>query len=72
VLLFADQVTTPTFADDIVAGLELLARTRPVGEVFHVVGSSSQTPEAMGRVIARSFGLNEGYDVGLKEEVAAL
>ena len=59
VRLFTDQIITPTFADDIVQGILLLARMRPNGEVFHLAGSSSLSPFDLGRKIAAAFDLNE-------------
>lgn len=56
--LFDDQWITPTFADDIADGLLLCARTRPAGEVFHLVGSQSLTPCDLGRAIAATFDLD--------------
>jgi len=56
--LFTDQTITPTFADDIVQGLMLLARVRPAAELFHVVGSSSLSPFELGLGIADVFGFD--------------
>ncbi len=58
--LFTDQIITPTFADDLVRGIMLLARTRPHGELFHLVGSTSLSPFELGRKIAATFGFDEG------------
>jgi dTDP-4-dehydrorhamnose reductase len=60
VQLFTDQVTTPTFIDDIVYGLDYFIQHQPVG-VYHLVASSSQSVYAMGREIAQIF----GYDLNL-------
>jgi len=57
--LFTDQITTPTFADDIANGIAALARVRPAGELFHLVGSSSLTPFDLGLKIARVFNFDE-------------
>jgi dTDP-4-dehydrorhamnose reductase len=56
--LFTDQLTTPTFADDIARGLALLARERPAGELFHIVGSSGVSPFELGRKICEVFALD--------------
>jgi len=58
--LFTDQVITPTFADDIVKGIVVLAQIRPAGEIFHLVGSSSLSPFELGQGIADTFGLDNG------------
>ena len=52
--LFADQVTTPTFIDDIAVGLRLVIDHKPIG-IYHLVGSSSQTVFEMGKLIASIF-----------------
>lgn len=57
--LFDDQTITPTFVDDVAQGLMLVARVRPRGELFHLVGSSSLTPFDFGLKIARAFHLDE-------------
>jgi len=56
--LFTDQIVTPTFVDDIVRGLLLLARERPSGELFHLVGSTSVSPFELGLGIADVFGFD--------------
>ena len=56
--LFTDQVTTPTVADDSIEGLILLARLRPRGELFHLVGSSWVSPYELGMRIAEAFDLD--------------
>lgn len=56
--LFTDQITTPTFADDIIEGLFLIARLRPRGELFHLVGSSWVSPFELGMRIAEAFDLD--------------
>lgn len=55
--LFDDQVTTPTFIDDIAIGLGKIIEKKPTG-VFHLVGSSSQTVYEMGLSIAKIFDLD--------------
>jgi dTDP-4-dehydrorhamnose reductase len=56
--LFTDQVITPTYVGDIIEAALLLIRTRPAGELFHVVGSTSLSPFHLGRTIAETFGFN--------------
>ncbi len=56
--LFTDQIVTPTFGDDMVRGLLLLARERPSSELFHVVGSTALSPFELGLKIADTFGLD--------------
>lgn len=53
--LFSDQITTPTFVDDIAAGLEAIA-TNPRSGIYHLVGSSSQSVFKLGQMIAQVFG----------------
>lgn len=50
--LFSDQFITPTWLGDIAAGLALLCRTRPAGEIFHLTGSEWTTPYDFGRAAA--------------------
>jgi len=52
--MFTDQLTTPTFIDDIARALEYFFINQPKG-VFHVVGSSSQSPYQMAQMIADTF-----------------
>ena len=52
--MFTDQTTTPTFIDDIVNALEYFFDNQPKG-IFHVVGSSSQSPYQMALMIADIF-----------------
>lgn len=56
--MFADQITTPTFVDDIVMGLDVMFGRRPAG-VFHLVGSSSQSPYELAEAVAEVFGLDK-------------
>ncbi len=58
--LFGDQFITPTFADDIIEGLFLLARIKPNGELFHLTGSTSLSPNDLGLEIAEEFNLDRG------------
>jgi dTDP-4-dehydrorhamnose reductase len=58
VKMFSDQITTPTFIDDIAKGLGILIDKKPTG-IYHLVGSSSQSPYDMAKLIATTFGLDE-------------
>ncbi len=55
--MFADQITTPTFVDDIALGLKYFFENKPTG-IFHLVGSSSQSPFEMCQKIAEIFGFD--------------
>ena len=55
--LFDDQITTPTFIDDIATGLKIFFDKKPVG-IYHLVGSSSQSPFALAQMIAEVFALD--------------
>lgn len=57
VTMFTDQITTPTFIDDIALGLRLIIDDKP-SDVYHLVGSSSQSPFDMAKKIAQVFGLD--------------
>jgi len=52
--MFADQITTPTFVDDIALGIKYFIENKPIG-IFHLVGSSSQSPYEMCQKIAEVF-----------------
>ncbi|MFA5827857.1 MAG: sugar nucleotide-binding protein [Candidatus Shapirobacteria bacterium] len=52
--MFTDQITTPTFIDDIALALGYILDNQPNG-IFHVVGSSSQSPYQMAQMIADTF-----------------
>ncbi|MFA7301327.1 MAG: NAD(P)-dependent oxidoreductase [Candidatus Shapirobacteria bacterium] len=56
--LFTDQITTPTFIDDIALGLAKVI-TNPKSGVYHLVGSSSQSVYDMGLQIAKVFGFDQ-------------
>lgn len=60
VTMFNDQFTTPTFVDDIARGIRKIIDTRVTG-IYHLVGSSSQSPYDTALLIAKTF----GYDTGL-------
>ncbi len=56
--MFTDQTTTPTFIDDIALGLQHFFTHQPVG-IYHLVGSSSQSPYDLAVLIADIFHLNK-------------
>jgi len=56
--LFSDQITTPTFVDDIAHGLEYFIQHQPRG-IFHLVASSSQSVYDMGRQVASVFAFDQ-------------
>lgn len=56
---FNDQVITPTWMDDVVQGLLLLAEHPQPRQIFHLVGSESLTPFDLAAKIARFFGFEE-------------
>lgn len=56
--LFDDQITTPTFIDDIAAGLKVFFDKKPTG-IYHLVGSSSQSPYDLGIMVADVFNLDK-------------
>jgi len=55
--MFADQITTPTFVDDIALGLKYFFQHQPTG-IFHLVGSSSQSPFEMAQKVAETWGFD--------------
>ena len=58
VTLFTDQITTPTFIDDFAIGMAKIIDKKPVG-IYHLTGSSSQSPYTMALLIAKTFGLDQ-------------
>jgi len=52
--LFEDQITTPTFVDDIALGL-IKVIDDPKPGIYHLVGSSSQSIYQLGHLITRVF-----------------
>jgi dTDP-4-dehydrorhamnose reductase len=56
--MFADQITTPTFIDDIALAMEYFITKRPQG-VFHLVASSFQSPYELALMIAEVFGFDK-------------
>jgi len=63
--LFDDQITTPTFIDDIATGLKIFFDQKPTG-IYHLVGSSSQSPYLMAKTIAEVFSLDDSKIVATK------
>ena len=61
--LFNDQITTPTFVDDIALGLKYFFENKPSG-IFHLVGSSVQSPFEMCQQIAKIW----NFDTNLIKE----
>lgn len=70
--MFTDQLTTPTFIDDIAQALEYFFNNQAQG-TFHVVGSSSQSPYQMAQMIADVFNFDKSLlkEGGLSEFIAA-
>lgn len=57
--LMSDSIMTPTFIDDIAYAMRyLFAHFSP--QIFHVVGQDSFSPFTIGKMIARTFYLDEG------------
>jgi len=56
--MFTDQITTLTFIDDIALGMKYFIENKPSG-IFHLVGSSSQSPFEMCQKIAEVFGFDK-------------
>lgn len=56
--MFVDQITTPTFIDDIAYGLEKVFEVRPRG-IFHLVASSFQSPYELAIQVAEVFGFDK-------------
>lgn len=63
--LFDDQITTPTFIDDIATGLKIFFDQKPTG-IYHLVGSSSQSPYTMAKIIAEVFALDDSKIIPTK------
>jgi len=55
---WTDHFTTPTFIDDIAHGLKIFFEKKPIG-IYHLVGSSSQSPFDMCQLIADIFGFDK-------------
>jgi dTDP-4-dehydrorhamnose reductase len=63
--LFDDQITTPTFIDDIANGLKIFFEKKSTG-IYHLVGSSSQSPYSMAKMVAEVFDLDDSKIVATK------
>lgn len=55
-----DSLTTPTFIDDIAYALKHLMNNF-TNEIFHIVGSTTLSPYDAGKLIAKSFSLDESF-----------
>ena len=55
--MFIDQIITPTFIDDIAAGIDYTITHKPKG-LYHLVGSDSLSPFTLTRKIAQTFELD--------------
>lgn len=53
-----DSLITPTFIDDIVNGLDYLIQHYST-DIYHLVGAESITPYDAGKLMARTWGMNE-------------
>lgn len=69
--LFQDQTITPTYADE-VSGVLLELIKKQVFGVFHASGSQAVSRYDMGRLIARTFGLNDEMVVPIPTSDAGL
>lgn len=56
--MFGDQITTTTFIDDIALGIKYFLDNKTPG-IYHLVGSSSQSPYEMSLKVAEVFGLDK-------------
>ncbi|HKZ34858.1 MAG TPA: sugar nucleotide-binding protein [Patescibacteria group bacterium] len=56
--MFADQVITPTFIDDIAQAMKFLLEKKKRG-VYHVVGSSFVSPHEVAKLVAKVYGFQE-------------
>ena len=70
---FTDQITTPTFIDDIALSLNYFFTSQPQG-IYHLVASSSQSPYQMAQLIAETFNfdINEIKSALLAEYIKKL
>jgi len=55
--MFTDQITTPTFIDDIAEAMITFINKKP-GGIFHLVGSSHHSPYEMAVLVAEVFGID--------------
>lgn len=58
--MITDSLITPTFIDDIAYGLRHLLLNFSQ-EIFHLVGSTFLSPYTAGKLIARTFGIDEEF-----------
>ena len=56
--MFADQIITPTFIDDIVWGLDYFFKNKPLG-IYHLVGPTPLSPYQTAKVVAQVFRFDE-------------
>lgn len=56
--MIEDSIITPTFIDDIVYSLKFLLKNYS-SDIFHIVGADSLSPYHAGKLIAKTFNLNE-------------
>ncbi len=56
--MFTDQIITPTFIDDIALAMKYFITQKPKG-IFHLVGSSFESPYKIALKIAEVFGFND-------------
>lgn len=57
--MFADQLITPTFIDDIAYALDVFIQERPIG-IYHLVGSTILSPYELACQVADVFGFDKG------------
>lgn len=70
VLLIEDQIITPTFIDDIIFGLDLLISKNASG-IYHIAGSSSESPLDIGVMIKEAFKLSTAIESTSRNKVYA-
>lgn len=56
--MFSDQICTYTFIDDIAHALDKFFENKYTG-IYHLVGSSSNSPYDMAKLVAKTFGFDE-------------
>ncbi len=57
--LFFDQITTPTFIDDIAPAIEILLKSKETG-IFHLASPTSCTPYLFGQKLLKQFNKDPG------------
>lgn len=70
VSLISDQTITPTFIDDIVNGLDFLLSKNTLG-IYHLTGSSYETPFHIGQKIKDAFGLSTKINPTTMDQIYA-